>query len=119
MPVVPLLARELGFSGPQAAALTTIFGVTSFLGPIPAGRLIAGIGARWALMVTGALMVASNLAAFAVIAPALADGTVTARHRLALVGLLLGIAVGRQVWQAGRQTCLGIGSAAGRSARCE
>ena len=107
MPVIPLLARELGFSVPQAAALTTIFGVTSFLGPIPAGRLIAGIGARRALMITGVLMVASNLTAFAVIAPVPADGTATPGHRLALVGLLLVIAVGMQVWQLGRQTYLG------------
>src|SRR5699024_10299542 len=107
MPVIPLLARELGFSVPQAAALTTIFGVTSFLGPIPAGLLIAGIGARRALMVTGVLMMASNLTAFAVIAPVPADGTATPGDRLTLVGQLLVIAVSMQVWQLGRQTYLG------------
>src|SRR5699024_4902204 len=76
-------------------------------GPIPAGRLIAGIGARRALMVTGVLMVASNLTAFAVIAPVPADGTATPGHHLALVGLLLVIAVSMQVWQLGRQTYVG------------
>lgn len=107
MPVIPLLARDLGFTVPQAAALTTIFGITSFLGPIPAGRLIAGIGARRALMVTGTLLVLSNLVAFVVLTPALGDGDATARHRLALVGMLLVMAVSMQVWQLGRQTYLG------------
>ncbi|ASK66528.1 arabinose ABC transporter permease [Brachybacterium avium] len=107
MPVIPLLARELGFSVPQAAALTVIFGLSSFLGPIPAGRLIDRIGARRALMVTGALLVVSNLAAFALIGPALGAGAATIGHRLALIGLLLVMAVSMQVWQLGRQTYLG------------
>ncbi|WP_394215555.1 MFS transporter [Brachybacterium vulturis] len=107
MPVIPLLARELGFSVPQAAALTTIFGVTAFLGPIPAGRLIAGIGARRALLSTGTLLVVSNLAAYLVIGPALGGAAVTTHHRLALVGLLLVMALSMQVWQLGRQTYLG------------
>lgn len=106
MPVVPLLARELGFSVPQAAAVTTIFGLTAFLGPIPAGRLITRIGARPALVLTGVLLVASNLVAFATIAPAL-DGDGALRHRLALVGLLLVMAVSTQVWHLGRQAYLG------------
>jgi MFS family permease len=106
MPVIPLLARDLGFSVPEAAALTTIFGLTSFLGPIPAGRLIARIGARWALVLTGALLVVSNLVAFAVLGPALGGGG-ELRHRLALVGLLLVMAASIQVWQLGRQSYLG------------
>src|SRR5699024_5508243 len=106
MPVIPLLARDLGFSVPMAAALTTIFGLTSFLGPIPAGRLISRIGARLALVITGALLVLSNLAAFAIIGPALGGGA-EAHHRLALVALLLVMAVSIQVWQLGRQSYLG------------
>lgn len=111
MPVIPLLARELGFSVPQAAALTTIFGVTSFLGPIPAGRLIARIGARRALVLTGVLLVTSNLAAFALLSPVLGSAAQspgsTLQPRLVLVGLLLVMAVSMQVWQLGRQTYLG------------
>ena len=74
MPVIPLLARDLGFSVPQAAALSTIFGLTSFLGPIPAGRLISRIGARTALVITGCLLVVSNVLAFVLIMPALGGG---------------------------------------------
>src|SRR5699024_2673515 len=49
MPVIPLLALQLGFAVSQAAALTLIFGIASFVGPIPAGRLISRVGARAAL----------------------------------------------------------------------
>lgn len=107
MPVIPLLARELGFTVPQAAAVTTIFGLSAFLGPIPAGRLIARIGARRALTITGILLVLSNLVAFVMIGPALGGGDATARHRLALVGMLLVMAVSMQVWHLGRQAYLG------------
>ncbi|AXK44511.1 MFS transporter [Brachybacterium saurashtrense] len=116
MPVIPLMARALGFSVPQAAALTMIFGLISFLGPIPAGRFISRIGARAALVITGALLVASNLTAFVVIGPAL-DGSGDAAHRLALIGLLLVMAVGMQVWQLGRQSYLGTALPATMRAR--
>ena len=106
MPVVPLLARDLGFSIPQAAALTMIFGLASFLGPIPAGRLISRIGARGALVITGVLLVASNLAAFALIGPVV-GGDGDRAHRLVLIGLLLVMAASIQVWQLGRQSYLG------------
>src|SRR5699024_4512673 len=106
MPVIPLLARDLGFSVPQAAALSTIFGLASFLGPIPAGRLISRIGARSALVITGVLLVVSNLAAWILIGPAVGgDGDRT--HRLMLIGLLLVMAASIQVWQLGRQSYLG------------
>src|SRR5699024_9053262 len=74
MPVIPLLALQLGFSVPQAAALTTIFGIASFLGPIPAGRLISRVGARPALVTTGSLLVVANLVAFTVISHGLEAG---------------------------------------------
>ena len=74
MPVVPLIARDLGFSIPQAAALSMIFGLTSFFGPIPAGRLISRIGARRALVITGVVLVAANLAAYLMLDPALGGG---------------------------------------------
>ena len=106
MPVVPLLARDLGFSIPHAAALSVIFGLASFLGPIPAGRLISRIGARSALVITGVLLVVSNLAAWILIGPAVGgDGDRT--HRLMLIGLLLVMAASIQVWQLGRQSYLG------------
>lgn len=106
MPVIPLIARDLGFTVPQAAALTTIFGLMSFLGPIPAGRLIAGIGARPALILTGGLLVLSNIVAFVVIGPVV-GGEASWHHRLMLIVLLLVMAVSMQVWNLGRQSYLG------------
>ncbi|APX34373.1 arabinose ABC transporter permease [Brachybacterium sp. P6-10-X1] len=106
MPVIPLLALDLGFSAWQAAALTTIFGLTSFLGPIPAGRLISRIGARSALVATGCLLVVANVIAFVVLTPAVHDGPAPV-HRVALVVLLLVMATNTQVWQLGRQAYLG------------
>src|SRR5690625_6198562 len=80
MPVIPLLALQLGFSVPQAAALTTIFGIASFLGPIPAGRLISRVGARPALVTTGSLLVVANLVAFTVISHGLEAGARSEEH---------------------------------------
>lgn len=116
MPVIPLLALDLGFAPWQAAAITTIFGLTSFLGPIPAGRFISRVGARMALVTTGALLVAANLAAFVVLTPGL-DGEAAFGHRAALVGLLLVLAVSIQVWQLGRQSYLGTALPAAMRAR--
>jgi MFS family permease len=106
MPVIPLLALDLGFTVPQSAALTTIFGLSSFLGPIPAGRLISRFGARVSLVVTGCLIVLANLVAFALLTPAL-HGDPGLFHRVTLVLLLAVIAVSTQVWQLGRQAYLG------------
>lgn len=106
MPVIPLLALQLGFTVPQAAALTTIFGIASFLGPIPAGRLISRIGARPALVTTGSLLVVANLVAFTVISSGLETG-VHAGHQLMLVALLTMMAASSQVWMLGRQSYLG------------
>src|SRR5690625_1468638 len=106
MPVIPLLALQLGFSVPQAAALTTIFGIASFLGPIPAGRLISRVGARPALVTTGSLLVVANLVAFTVISHGLEAGAGLA-HQLTLVGLLTMMAASAQVWMLGRQSYLG------------
>jgi len=116
MPVIPLLARDLGFSVPQAAALTTIFGLASFLGPIPAGRLISRIGARAALVLTGCLLVIANLLAYVLIAPAIGGGGDLV-HRIVLVGLLLVMAASTQVWQLGRQAYLGTALPATMRAR--
>lgn len=116
MPVIPLLARDLGFSVPQAAAITTVFGITSFLGPIPAGRFISRLGARRALLITGVLLVVSNLVAFVTLGPALGGGG-DAAHRIVLVVLLAVIAVAMQVWHLGRQSYLGTALPARMRAR--
>ncbi|MGO2314164.1 MAG: MFS transporter, partial [Brachybacterium tyrofermentans] len=106
MPVIPLLALDLGFAAWQAAALTTVFGLTSFLGPIPAGRFISRVGARRALVSTGVLLVLSNLVAFMVLTPGV-HGDPGPRHQLTFLGLLLVMAISTQVWQLGRQAYLG------------
>ncbi|MEE1651729.1 MFS transporter [Brachybacterium sp. J144] len=106
MPMVPLLALDLGFSQSSAAALTVIFGIAAFAGPIPAGRVLTLLGARLALVGTGALMILASLVAFAVIEPGAAAEP--ARHQqLVLVGLLVVIAACSQVWHLGRQSYLG------------
>lgn len=106
MPVIPLLALEIGFTVPQAAALTTIFGIASFLGPIPAGRLIDRVGARPALVTTGSLLVVANLVAFTVISRGMQTGAGPG-HQLTLVALLTMMAASSQVWMLGRQSYLG------------
>ena len=116
MPVVPLLALQLGFDVTQAAALTVIFGISSLVGPIPAGRVISAVGARAALVTTGAGLVVANLLAFAVISSGL-DGEPSAMHRGMLIGLLIVMAVNSQVWALGRQAYLGTALPAGMRAR--
>ncbi|MGP5681323.1 MFS transporter [Brachybacterium alimentarium] len=116
MPVIPLMALDLGFAAWQAAAITTIFGLTSFLGPIPAGRFISRVGARLALVSTGVLLVVSNLAAYVLLAPAL-HGAPGLGHQVTFIVLLLVMAVSIQVWQLGRQAYLGTALPAAMRAR--
>ncbi|WP_193104781.1 MFS transporter [Brachybacterium sp. FME24] len=106
MPVIPLLALDLGFTVPQSAALTMIFGLASFVGPIPAGRVISRFGARLSLVVTGCLLVIANVVAYWMLAPAL-EGDPEPVHQVTLVALLLVMAASTQVWQLGRQAYLG------------
>lgn len=106
MPVIPLLALQLGFGVSEAAALTVIFGLASFLGPIPAGRLISRIGARTSLVATGLLLVVTNVIAFLVITPGL-TGAPGLGHRAMLIVLLAVVAANSQVWALGRQAYLG------------
>lgn len=106
MPVVPLLALQLGFGVSQAAALALIFGVFSFLGPIPAGRVITRLGARPALVLTGVLLVGTNIGAYLAVTPGL-EGAPGTRHRLALIAVLTVMAACAQVWTLGRQSYLG------------
>lgn len=108
MPVITLLALELGFATAQAASLTVVFGLAAFLGPIPAGRLIGRIGARAALVATGLLLVIASMAGYAVLTPALADDVEAgAGARTMLIGVLVMMAACSQVWMLGRQSFLG------------
>lgn len=118
LPVVPLIALDLGFSVPQAAALTTILGVAAFLGPIPASGFIQRIGARRALVVTGAALVLTGAAAALVLGGA-AQGSEAAGAggRALLVGVLVVMAISSQVWQLGRQAYLGSALPSGMRAR--
>lgn len=106
MPVIALMALDLGFTVPAAAALTLIFGIGAVLGPIPSGWLMRTVGARPALVVTGIIMAAANLAAMPVIGPGL-EGESTAVHRAALIVLLIVVSACSQVWGLGRQSYLG------------
>lgn len=106
MPVIPLIALQLDFTVPQAAALSLIFGAASFVGPIPAGRVISRFGARASLVVTGCLLILANIAAYLVITPGLED-TAQDLHRGTLIALLTIMASASQVWTLGRQSYLG------------
>ncbi len=55
MPVLALLARELGASVGQAAFVVALLGVGSLLTSLPAGSLVARIGERRALAIAGVL----------------------------------------------------------------
>lgn len=106
LPVVPLIALELGFDVSQAAALTVIFGLASVLGPIPAGRLMGRVGGRRAIVFAGILLVLANLMALVVIGAGMA-GEPGPVHRAALIVLLVVMAGAGQVWALGRQSYLG------------
>jgi MFS family permease len=116
MPVIPLLAVALGFSVPQAAALTLIFGVASVLGPIPAGKLMTRVGSRAALVTTGSLLVLTNLVALVVLGSGLQD-TPGTEHRVLLIVVLVVMATNSQVWALGRQSYLGTAIPAPMRAR--
>lgn len=116
LPVVPLIALELGFGVSQAAALTVVFGLASVLGPIPAGRLMQRVGGRAAIVATGVLLIAANLLALVVVGAGM-RGEPDAVHRAALIGLLVVMAGAGQVWALGRQSFLGTALPAGMRAR--
>lgn len=108
MPVITLLALELGFGTAQAASLTVVFGLAAFLGPIPAGRLIGRIGARASLVGSGVLLVIASAAGYVVLTPALADGGAAGTtSRVTLIAVLVVMAACSQVWMLGRQAFLG------------
>lgn len=105
-PVIPLVALELGFSVPAAAALAAIGGVGMVAGPIPIGRLMSRIGERLTMIVSGALLVALNVAGWWLTEDAAARGPDDA-HRAAFVGVLVMQAINQPVWLLGRQAFLG------------
>lgn len=108
MPVITLLALELGFGTAQAASLTVVFGLAAFLGPIPAGRLIGRVGARASLVGSGVLLVIASAAGYVVLTPALADGGAAGTtSRVTLIAVLVVMAACSQVWMLGRQAFLG------------
>jgi len=53
LPVVPLVAKELGASVPTAALITALLGLGSLLNNIPASIVTARWGERWALVAAG------------------------------------------------------------------
>lgn len=106
LPVIPLLAIDLGFSVPQAAALTMIAGIGAVLGPVPVGRIMIAFGARRAIVASGILLTLANVAALLIL-PGGLDGTPEHLHRVALVTLLVIMAATSQVWSLGRQSYLG------------
>lgn len=106
VPLVPLIALQLGFSVPAAAALAIISGLVAVAGPIPASRVMTVVGERTAMIATGIGQVVTALAGFGVVSHAQAAGP-EGWHRLALVAVLFSSAVCRQVWHLGRQSYMG------------
>lgn len=105
-PVLPLMALDLGFSLPAAAALGLITGVLGVIGPVPAGRAISGLGERTAMILTGLVIVAALMAGYWIVH----DGTAhapTRTHRYGLIGVLVAIGLAQQVWNLGRQSYVG------------
>ena len=74
LPIIPLVARDLGASVPMAALVVALIGIGSLLNNIPASLITVRWGERWAIVVAGlwsaigmALCVwTSHLALFAV-----------------------------------------------------
>lgn len=112
LPVLPLIALQLGFNVPQAAALSLIAGIIGVVGPIPAGRVMSRLGERSTMIATGFGLVVINVAAYFVVRDAGASDP-TAWHRLALIACLVAMAVTEQVWVLGRQAYLAIHLPAG------
>ncbi|MGA4669881.1 MFS transporter [Propionibacteriaceae bacterium Y1923] len=105
-PVLPLVALDLGFGIAAAAALGLIAGVLGVLGPVPAGRVIAWLGERVAMVITGVLVTCALLCGWLIVGDGEANGAGSA-HRYGLVAVLVGVGVGQQVWILGRQSYVG------------
>ncbi|CAL8972553.1 hypothetical protein TESS_TESS_02520 [Tessaracoccus sp. O5.2] len=106
LPVIPLIALELGFTVPAAAAITMVAGIAGVLGPIPLGAMMTVVGERRAMIATGVLVTLTQLGALAVVGAAYDDGP-GHWHRAAFVASLVVSSLAREVWVIGRQAYLG------------
>ena len=53
LPIIPLVARELGASVPMAALIVALMGLGSLLNNIPASLITMRWGERWAIVAAG------------------------------------------------------------------
>ena len=95
LPVLALLARELGASVGQAALVVALLGVGSLAGALPAGALVARVGERRAIALAGlleavAMVVAATAGSLAVLGLAVVtSGLAWAVFLLARQGFLI------------------------------
>lgn len=106
LPILPLIAIRMGFSVSGAAALGLITGILSVVGTVPAGRLMARVGERRAILATGVLLVVLNVGLGVVVGEAL-SGSAAPWHRMVLVFALVVQGACMIVWNLGRQAYLG------------
>ncbi|MGJ6980938.1 MFS transporter [Aestuariimicrobium soli] len=102
IPMIPLIAIQLGYSTAQAALLISIIGLTAIVGPIPLGVLMERTGERPAMLMAAGLSIAAAAGGIWL----LHEGPSTAT-RLGLIGLLVLDGIAAEVWDLGRQTYLG------------
>ena len=105
-PMVTLLGLDLGFSVPVAAALAIISGLAGIAGPIPAARLMARLGERRSLIITGLTQAFIECLGWAIISLG-SQGPTSSLSRAAFIVVLVAGAVAAQTWQLGRQSTLG------------
>lgn len=105
LPIIPLIALQLGFSVPQSAAVTLIGGVLGVIGPVPVGRLMGRFGSRRAMIITGVVQIVTSTGAFVLVGTA--GQHADAAHRVAYLGVLTVLGFTDQFWIIGRQAYLG------------
>ncbi|WP_022909622.1 MFS transporter [Aestuariimicrobium kwangyangense] len=102
MPMLPLIAIQLGYSPAASALLISIIGLMAIVGPIPLGVMMERTGERPAMILAAVLVIASSLAGIAIL-----DAGPSAATRSLLVLLLVVDGIAGEVWDLGRQTYLG------------
>ena len=107
LPVLPLLALQLGYGVSGAAAVSIIPGALALLGPMPVARLLEAVGPRTALIASGVLGATAGITASLIFAAEDGSGQ-TVMPRLVLLVAVLMLASVQQVWMLGRQSHLGI-----------
>ncbi|WP_172797076.1 MFS transporter [Devriesea agamarum] len=105
-PVIPLMALQLGFSIPEAAALGLIAGIICILGPIPVGRAMTAFGERRSLVLAGLFIIAANIFGWILVSGA-DPNNADIKSRLGFIAVLIVVGAGGQVWMLGRQAYLG------------